>query len=96
MDIIFTLVSALSDETKIEDLLNYFNLCLILEIYSFFVGFGMKLISKCVIHKPTISINYKFSLKKIQYFLAHLTKGNVSLNCHHLASVVRCLSSVVR
>ena len=62
----------------------------------FFVGFGMKLISKCVIHKPTISINYKFSLKKIQYFLAHLTKGNVSLNCHHLASVVCRPLSVVR
>jgi hypothetical protein len=26
---------------------------------------------------------------KVQPFLAHLAKDNVSLNCHHLASVVR-------
>jgi hypothetical protein len=30
-----------------------------------------------------------------QYFLAHLAKGNV-IFCHHLASVVCCLSSVFR
>jgi hypothetical protein len=41
-----------------------------------------------IIHHDGFSHDELLSFK-VQPFLAHLAKDNVSLNCHHLASVVR-------
>ena len=64
------LLAALLAGMKTKDLLNSFSLYLILETARYFARFCMKIVSKCVIRKSTMSINLVIKLSK--HFLSPL------------------------